>query len=526
MDDSNSELEQFRRRWKDEVSARSRPDKGSSAKEKLKDVCSSQRPPRPTKIPPAHHPTASISQDDQSDDDEVDIELSVGLQKTTLGEEDAWLRRTAAREPKSAIEHYEKAVEKEVQGKLGDSLSHYRKAYRLDAKVDQTYKNKHFPAPSKPGNPNPLKASLTVPSIPQHPPKDSSLSDVPLLDLIASYASLPIPRAEPIIPGDTPPPCPIANIPSEVLQQILLQCAIHDLAGFARLATVCRRLSFYVFHEKSVWKRIMLGPEFGLGGQIYDFKCDLQGRELIYRALVDEESPSPPVSALTFSNNKEQDWRELFHSHPRMRYTGVYISTVNYTRAGGASATQATWNTPVHIVTYYRYLRFFRDGTVISLLTTHEPVDVVHHLTWENLRAVRKDGKDQPLSTSLDSSAQPGQPVPHTSQSVMKQALRGRWRLCHPLSLEDRNVKEIATGGAGMEGDLHIETEGVGPRYMYTMHLSLKSSSRSKNSVKNNKLVWKGFWSYNQLTSDWAEFHLKNDKPFFFSRVKSYGLGY
>jgi len=78
----------------------------------------------------------------------------------------------------------------------------------------------------------------------------------------------------------------------------------------------------------------------------------------------------------------------------------------------------------------------------------------------------------------------------------------------------------------GEEGDLHIETEGAGPRYLYTMLLSMESSSRSKHAVKNNKLQWKGFWSYNQLTNDWAEFQLKNDKAFFFSRVRSYGLGY
>jgi len=75
-------------------------------------------------------------------------------------------------------------------------------------------------------------------------------------------------------------------------------------------------------------------------------------------------------------------------------------------------------------------------------------------------------------------------------------------------------------------GDLHIETEGAGPRYRYTMHLSLKSAGRSKHTTKNNKLNWKGFWSYNLLTDDWAEFNLRHDKPFYFSRVKAYGLGY
>ncbi|KAJ8119446.1 hypothetical protein ONZ43_g3602 [Nemania bipapillata] len=75
------------------------------------------------------------------------------------------------------------------------------------------------------------------------------------------------------------------------------------------------------------------------------------------------------------------------------------------------------------------------------------------------------------------------------------------------------------------EGDLYVETEGaVGAKYMYRLDLSLRSAGRSASS-RNNKLVWRGFWSYNRLTDDWAQFTLKNDKPFFFSRVKSYGVG-
>ena len=44
--------------------------------------------------------------------------------------EDDFSRREVA-EPTSALEHFERAVEKEAEGNLGDSLSHYRKAYRV-----------------------------------------------------------------------------------------------------------------------------------------------------------------------------------------------------------------------------------------------------------------------------------------------------------------------------------------------------------------------------------------------------------
>lgn len=40
-------------------------------------------------------------------------------------------RARATQEPNSALEHYEKAVEKETHGQLGDSLKHYRKAFKV-----------------------------------------------------------------------------------------------------------------------------------------------------------------------------------------------------------------------------------------------------------------------------------------------------------------------------------------------------------------------------------------------------------
>jgi F-box protein 9 len=43
--------------------------------------------------------------------------------------------QAVASEPVSALEHYEKAVEREVAGKLGDSLSLYRKAFRVGLSV-------------------------------------------------------------------------------------------------------------------------------------------------------------------------------------------------------------------------------------------------------------------------------------------------------------------------------------------------------------------------------------------------------
>lgn len=536
MSDTTSELEQFRQRWKAEVSAKNkRPQKQPAASEGPSRARrpSEPRPERPFNKPPARHPAADIK-----DESEHDSEAERTGQTSHLPErvdrsqlEDADRDEFGARStkvPETALEHFERAVEKEDQGNLGDSLLHYRKAYKLDAKVDQTYKNKHFAHRWKQPNPNPSNAAATVPNPAHHSSAEVS-AVLPAPELIQTFAGLPIEGAPPIIKGDIPPPCSIAKLPAEVMVEMLQIIGTKDPALLARLSLVCKNLAYHIYTENSIWRRLALGPHFGLASQQYQFATDIQGRELIFETLEDDDDePVPPVTEQSFP--RSTIWRDFFHTHPRMRFSGVYISTVNYSRPGGASATAHVWSNPIHVVTYYRYLRFFRDGTCISLLTVSEPIDVVPHLTWDNLNLVRsKGGASVPLANipPPPPTGSTTQAPPPSAQNIMKHALRGRWRLCHPTHISsDKETTDPATATGLVAGDLHIETEGAGPRYMYTMHLSLKSTSRSRTAPKNTKLVWKGFWSYNQLSSDWAEFGLRNDKPFYFSRVKRYGLGY
>ena len=542
MDDTATALEEFRQRWREEVSAKStkyerqppRPQAGNPRR------TSEPKPERPINRPPSFH---RVADNDDDSDHETGLEQPAantpslvphveGLKITDV-DEDEFNVKPSIPEPRTALEHFEKAVEREDQGKLGDSLDHYRKAYKLDAKVDQTYKDKHYPTKSKPTNLNPSNAPVTVPGTAHHSAAEPS-GPLTLADLVHRFAGEPIIGVPPIFKTDRPPPCTIRKLPNEVLVQVLRAVGTRDPALLARLSLVCKKLAYHVFTEDSIWRGIALGPEFGLQGQQYEFATDVQGREVIFETLEErEEEPLPPVLEHPFA--KDTPWRELFQSYPRIRFSGVYISTVNYTRAGGASATQFTWSSPIHVITYYRYLRFFRDGTCISLLTTNEPLDVVHHLTPENLALVRSRGNvaNHPLNFTSSAPALQHHPTtqgptaPPSAQNLMKHALRGRWRLCHPsLTSTPTRPSDAPSRQTIIPGDVHIETEGAGPRYMYMMHLSMKSVSRSPHATKNNKLVWKSFWSYNNLANDWAQFGLKNDKPFKFSRVKSYGLGY
>ncbi|KAF2634575.1 hypothetical protein P280DRAFT_413500 [Massarina eburnea CBS 473.64] len=518
VNSAEAELESFRQKWREEVSAK--------AKGKQAQPSSSSARPAPTNTATTKTtPTALHARQKSEEIDEVQpyIHHDLGEKQhgRRLDESSPPEPSSSLNEPRSALEHYEKAVERETQGSLGDSLNLYRKAFKLDDKVHETYKAKHFPPsyfkanpPPRPSSqyhhpeppvskppiphPNPSNASPTVPN-----PAHHSLNGLPrpLQSLISTFSSLSIQASDPPTEFSPPPPCPISTIPEEILTEILSHLAILDIASFARLAQVCKRLAYLVTTEDSVWKRVALGHEYGFPAMHYKFACKIDGKPLgtssdgnggylLGTSDLSLATPPPPSQTLITTSlvpSPYPTFLTLFKQRPRLRFNGCYISTVNYTRPGAASVAQLTWNSPIHIVTYYRYLRFLRNGSCISLLTTSEPADVVPYLHPEYVH--RNHG------------ALPSAP--------MKDAVKGRWR----LSGSAENEKE---------GLVIIEKAGVTPKYMDKMLLSMGHAGRG---ARNNKLSWEGYWSYNRLTDDWAEFGLKNDRAFYWSRVKSYGMG-
>ncbi|KAI1209730.1 uncharacterized protein F4807DRAFT_426149 [Annulohypoxylon truncatum] len=527
-----SELENFRQQWRAEVSARSKNTTGSQQPQQQQRISSTQAGPSTPSKPlrksePAHRKTTSriVSHVEDEEEyiqtqsfDEPDPSKAPGQK---LGRQDgpSTTTKDKEKEPQTALDFYEKAVEKETSGKLGDSLQLYRKAFRMDDNVDQSYRNKHFPARwTKPVQVNPSNAPATVPNTAHHSLEGPTLS---LPDLIASFSDLRIEGVPPECEGVEPPPCPMAALPDEILVHILRDVAVADVGDFVRLAQVCKRLAYLVATEDQIWRRVCLGTEFGFGGMHFHWQLGITWEPLspAQQLLSDDADADAGADVFTLdqlARQREEErrattsvllnslyagsWATMFRRRPRVRFNGCYISTVNYIRAGQASVHQITWNSPVHIVTYYRYLRLFRDGSAISLLTTDEPAHVVHHMTKDNL-ALHRGGAG-----------------PHLPSAVMANALKGRWRLSSEADDPEAAVKD-------MEGDLFVETEGVGPKYMYRMELTFKGTGAGKAKVGSNKVSWKGFWSYNRETDDWAEFALRHYKPFFFSRVRSYGVG-
>ncbi|KAL8835005.1 MAG: hypothetical protein Q9170_003495 [Blastenia crenularia] len=531
MDTNNPDLETFRKQWHEEVTARLRNKEQGFTGSKI--PASAERSANAAAM--VALPPNEILKEESEPVDGIstqayhDLEDKEDAGKLGVGGSGHHPSKQASEEPTSALEHYEKAIEREDQGNLGDSLKLYRQAFRLDAGVDRTYKNKHFPPSNskiKPTDPNPSDAPVTVPNTAHHS-LDGPNATSTIAQLIQTFSESSIPAAPSATEGSPPPPCPITKLPPEILIDVLLKAAIIDMSSFARLALVCKRFAYLVATEDRIWERICHGRENGFAAMHYTWAVTVTGNALpttlqvpdllrddpldfstltLARNIPSSTIPHPPLPSLTLSPTYPSYMRML-RTRPRIRFNGCYISTVNYHRPGASnSASNATYTSPVHIVTYYRYLRFFRDGTCASLLTTAEPADVVHHLTKENLHTHHNRESMLP-------------------SAVMRHALRGRWRLSGSLDPDEKPSAQGEGDEKEAEGDVHIETEGVDPKYMYRLHLALRSAGRA-GGTRNNKLGWKGFWSYNRLTDDWAAFTLRNDRAFFWSRVRSYGMGW
>ncbi|UPX19359.1 uncharacterized protein EKO05_0009626 [Ascochyta rabiei] len=526
---TEAELESFRQRWREEVSARAKGRTPVASAAPARTAAPSAIKPlasKGTAPDAASHSHARQRSLEEADEVTPYVHEDLGDKQhgRRLGETSAQTAAitSASKEPKTALDHYEKAVERETQGSLGDSVRLYRKAFKLDDGVHEKYKAKHFPpsffqnrpkpqastpvtsAAPRPQDPNPSDAPVTVPNTAHHSLHGLSAS---LQTLLADFSTLSISGEPPPTDLSPAPPCPIAAVPEEIIVQILGHLAVQDLAAFVRLAQVCKRLAYLVSTEDQVWKRIALGHEYGFAAMHYSYTCQLDGRPLgddeeggfVLGNNSDTEDtasrtpPSPASITQMLVPSPYPTFRTLFRRRPRIRFNGCYISTVNYQRPGAASTLSLTWNSPIHIVTYYRYLRFLRDGTCISLLTTSEPADVVPYLYIEHMH---KNHGNLP-------------------SAPMKDALLGRWRLTGP---EMPGIDD-----AEKEGSLVIETAGATPKYFNKMILNLSNAGRQ---AKNNKLTWQGYWSYNRLTDDWGEFGLKNDRAFYWSRVKSYGMSW
>ncbi|KAL0274615.1 UNVERIFIED_CONTAM: hypothetical protein PYX00_002708 [Menopon gallinae] len=181
------------------------------------------------------------------------------------------------------------------------------------------------------------------------------------------------------------------------------------------------------------------------------------------------------------------NWRMMYLGRPRLNFNGCYISKTTYIRHGENSF-QDQFYRPWHVVEYYRYLRFFPEGTVLMLTTPDQPVPIL------NLLKKREARSPSILSGHYRLRDDKVTIILHRQDLLNNNRYRGR-RSNIPNDL--------------VEQTFHIELQVI----------------TLKNRL-NNQLLWRKYtvMSKRGNTDTRTNFDVSSNKfpPFWFSRVKSY----
>jgi F-box protein 9 len=232
----------------------------------------------------------------------------------------------------------------------------------------------------------------------------------------------------------------------EIMLSILRILVLHSVSTIPYFALACKKF-FLLSRDPSIWQ----------------YACIRVFRE---PSMTLEQSKRIQSN---YVQKYDGHWMRMFIDRPRIRYDGIYISTCNYIRPG---ASDTAWEKPIHFVTYYRYIRFFPDGTVLKHVTTNEPKHVVKSLEM---------GFNK------------------------KQCFYGRFLLD-----DDDHIKIVMK-------------DKTLPKETFNLTLKIKTTHRGRH----NKLNWNSYFNKSDLPNRIDhEIDLKTLKAFFFSPVRSYNVYY
>eukprot|EP00347_Sterkiella_histriomuscorum_P003574 403363766 len=88
---------------------------------------------------------------------------------------------------------------------------------------------------------------------------------------------------------------------------------------------------------------------------------------------------------------KFSNWRHMIRMRPFLRYDGFYVCKMMYIRQG---LSETSMNNPVHQVISYKYIRFYQDGSCVSLYTNSNPKKFLPKIK-QQLQTLNKSGTQQ-----------------------------------------------------------------------------------------------------------------------------------
>ncbi|KAJ3734968.1 hypothetical protein DFJ43DRAFT_1222064 [Lentinula guzmanii] len=432
-----------------------------------------------------------------------------------------------------AVSIYREAVVHEQRGELEEALYLYRSAFRREPDVDRLYEREEMlgtiiaqqiasassPKKAKALDPlmtpkvvlegsgstmdelsKKLENTLSVQDLKSSVPRTEhgALASRGLDSILHNF-----PQELVFEPEDEEESAPLKLLPDEMIVHILKILDPNSLERFASVNRKARVVSLDV----SVWRKLV---------------------KETYKPPQIPVSPDGSSFLEYLSQQYLYDYRRLYIEHPRIRLDGVYIAVCHYIRPG---LSENSWVNVNHLITYHRYLRFFPNGQVISLLTNEEqpPAHVIPLLkpTLRGLKGLfygnwHLTGNNIVLSNLIDASSRSLTHVDFSSPTLVADLL-------------GRNTVPLATGASSSESshNHHAHSHGHGHshshsddsslptvRYIFTMNLTLLSRPMGRW----NKMDIVSYDSLNLETGEASPVALKHERPFWFSKVRSYSL--
>lgn len=343
-----------------------------------------------------------------------------------------------------ALELFEKGTDKEHIGKLSEAIEFYREAFKLHSTVDKVYREKLTKQKQKEDDMKKLERRVRKKLIiSKNVRLDKSQEKTTTDD---SEKAGVVELEEPAEEDQKVEPCLLLEyLHDDVLVYLLKYMALHGFSPeWINLSLTCRKLANAGLESSDIWKSLCL-----------------QAYKTSYQSLQSNKR----IGLL--ASDSYDGYRDMYFKKPFMMFGGVYISICTYLREGSSHET-LSWTNPIHMITYYRYIRFSVTGRCMRLLTVAEPQDVIPKFT------------------------------PDWQANGLKDVHMGFW------SLED-------------DGTLIIEGEGSVENCQFTQILKVSNAGRRKH----HQLKWVRSYFHNSEGAE-NEFSLKNEKWFTFSRVKSF----
>lgn len=163
-------------------------------------------------------------------------------------------------------------------------------------------------------------------------------------------------------------------------------------------------------------------------------------------------------------------------------------------KEGARSENSNSWTLPYKMVSYFRYYRFYADGTCLKIITILEPKKVIPKLhkgytVDEDAELMRENETNQE----------------NTVESFNKRSWLRIFAGRYTISLQ---------------GDVETNCDGPVEKYRFIDKFKIVNSGQHH---RHNKLEWVDLGYYDTVNERHSSLNRENEKDFMFSRVKSYG---